>query len=183
MFSLKVFWAFRAIIYGLFFQRFGFPSYIGEPIYLRGVSRVSIAARVRIYPGARIEVLGGAGIEISRNVSVGQGLHVISGKKVFIGKDVTISANVFISDVEHEYGDYGTHVMEQPLTYNEVAIGDCSFIGFGSVIRAGTSLGKHCVVGANSVVSGIFPDGCVIAGAPARVIKKYDFQSKCWERV
>lgn len=41
-------------------------------------------------------------------------------------------------------------------------------------------IGKGCVVGANSVVCGCFPDYCVIAGSPARTIKKYDFNSKKW---
>lgn len=41
-------------------------------------------------------------------------------------------------------------------------------------ILAGTIIGKNCVVGANSVVKGKFDNYCVIAGNPARVIKKFD---------
>ena len=48
---------------------------------------------------------------------------------------------------------------------------------------AGTKLGKQCVVGANSVVRGEFPDYCVIVGAPARVVKKYNPDTKIWEAV
>ena len=49
-----------------------------------------------------------------------------------------------------------------------------------STILPGTKLGKHCVVGANSVVSGEFPDYCVIVGAPARIVKHYDFEIHKW---
>lgn len=46
-------------------------------------------------------------------------------------------------------------------------------IGMNSVILPGAILEKHCVVGANSVVSGVFDDYSVIVGTPAKVVKKY----------
>ena len=49
-----------------------------------------------------------------------------------------------------------------------------------SVILPGTILGKHCVVGANSVVSGVFDDYSVIVGSPARVVKKYNKETREW---
>ena len=45
-----------------------------------------------------------------------------------------------------------------------------------SVILPGSHIGNPCVVGANSTVTGIFPDNCVIAGSPARIIRKYDLK-------
>lgn len=49
---------------------------------------------------------------------------------------------------------------------------------------AGTiEIGKHCVIGANSVVTHDIPDFCVAAGNPAKVIKKYDNENKVWYRV
>jgi acetyltransferase-like isoleucine patch superfamily enzyme len=53
----------------------------------------------------------------------------------------------------------------------------------GSAIMAGTRLGKQCIVGANSVVKGEFPDYCVIVGAPAKIVKKYNFETQEWEKV
>ena len=50
------------------------------------------------------------------------------------------------------------------------------------MIQAGTILGKQCIVGANSVVRGTFPDYCVIVGAPARIVKRYDEPSKQWRK-
>ena len=44
----------------------------------------------------------------------------------------------------------------------------------------GTTIGKHCTVGANSVVSGTFGDYCVIVGAPAKIIKRYSFEKQDW---
>ena len=52
----------------------------------------------------------------------------------------------------------------------------------GAAIMAGTVLGKQCVVGANAVVRGTFPDFCVIVGAPARIVKKYNPDTQKWEK-
>ena len=53
-----------------------------------------------------------------------------------------------------------------------VRIGNGSWLGHGTVVLPGASIGDHVVVGANSVVTGELPDNCVAAGAPARVIKQ-----------
>ena len=54
----------------------------------------------------------------------------------------------------------------------EIKIGKNCFIGCNSIILKGTVLGDGCVVGAGAVVCGKFEDNCVIAGNPARVIKR-----------
>lgn len=61
-------------------------------------------------------------------------------------------------------------------------IGENCFIGYGAAIQAGTVLGRQCIVGANSVVRGEFPDYCVIVGAPARIVKRYNPVSGEWEK-
>ena len=44
----------------------------------------------------------------------------------------------------------------------------------------GAKIGKHCVIGANSVVTKDIPDYCIAVGIPAKVIKRYDFEKKQW---
>ena len=55
-----------------------------------------------------------------------------------------------------------------------MSIGDGSWLGHGSVVLPGAAIGKHVVIGANSVVTGEIPDNCVAAGVPARVIRRLD---------
>jgi acetyltransferase-like isoleucine patch superfamily enzyme len=182
MLNWKVFWVVRACFYKFFFGKLDMVSYIGKPIFLSNVNRIFIGKRVRIYPLARLEVMGEGKITIESNVSIGQCFHVISGIDIKIERGVTVSANVFISDLEHGYKEIGLHIMEQPLFKAKVVIGEGSFLGYGSVIRAGTRLGKQCIVGANSVVKGDFPDYCVIAGNPANIISKYNKSQMKWEK-
>jgi acetyltransferase-like isoleucine patch superfamily enzyme len=61
-----------------------------------------------------------------------------------------------------------------------ISIGEGTWLGLHSVILPGTHIGKNCVVGANAVVKGIFPDYCVIAGVPAKIVKQYDLDSERW---
>jgi acetyltransferase-like isoleucine patch superfamily enzyme len=74
------------------------------------------------------------------------------------------------------------HILDQEHIISKTEIGENCYIGFGVVIQAGTTLGRQCVVGANSVVKGSFPDFSVIVGAPGRVVKRYNTESEKWEK-
>lgn len=180
----KVLWGIRSLFYKMTFKKFGNLSYIGTPLILAGVKYVEIGGKVRIFPGLRLEAIGeDSSIIIEDNTSIGQNLHVVSKGNLIIKKNTTISGNVFITNLDHGYQKIGTHIMDQQCIVKDTQIGENCFIGYGAVILPGTVLGNQCVVGANSVVRGTFPDYCVIAGAPARVIKKFNTETKKWERV
>ena len=115
-------------------------------------------------------------------MSIGQNLHIISGGILKIGKNTTISGNVLITNIDHEYKKIGRHILEQDLLIKETIIGENSFIGFGAVIQAGTILGKQCIVGSNSVIRGIYPAYSVIVGNPGKIVKKYNTETNEWER-
>nr|WP_233356377.1 acyltransferase [Brenneria sp. L3-3C-1] len=148
---------------------------------------VSSGSNVLIWHHARIEGISQYGdkvfspeITFGDRVSIQQRCHIIAAGNLNIGDDVTISIDVMINDTEHEYRDIDVNVLEQPLIHNPISIGSRCFLGAGARILAGTTLGDHCIVGANSVVKGHFPSGCVIAGIPARIIKKYDPVTQSW---
>ena len=168
-----------------FFFKIGFPTYICKPISIYRPRRISVGKKVRIQPGVRMEAHDNGRIEIHDDVSIGQNFHITSGgnENLIVGAKTTILGNVFITNIDHEYREIGRHIMEQPFIVNKTEIGDNCFIGYGACIQAGTILGKQCIVGANAVVRGVFPDYCVIVGVPAKVIKKYNFETKKWERV
>ena len=172
----KIFWILRGLFYKLFLGKFGLPSYIGKPIFIGNFKRIFIGKKVRIMPNARIEVVDkNSSIVFEDNISIAQNLHIISGgnQELRICKNTTFSANVFITNVDHEYQDIDVHIMEQKHIISETKIGENCFIGYGAVIQAGTILGKQCIVGANAVVRGHFPDYCVMVGVPAKIVKKW----------
>ncbi|POR19567.1 lipopolysaccharide biosynthesis protein [Flavobacterium columnare] len=180
----KFFWVLRYIFYSVFFGQAKFPSYLGEPISIFGFRKIFIGRRVRIYPHVRLEVHGAdSRLIIQDNVAIGQNVHITTGSKLIIGKSSTILANVFITDIDHNYQKIGVPVLEQKKIISKTEIGENCFIGIGAAIQAGTVLGKQCVVGANSVVRGQFEDYSVIVGSPGRVVKRYNIESQKWEKI
>lgn len=179
----KLIWIIRAFFYKPFFGHFAFPSYIGKPIYLHGINKIFIHKNVRIFPNIRMEVHGkNASITIKEDVGIAQNVHITSASNLVIGKSCTILANVFITNIDHDYTEIGVNILKQKIIVTKTQLGENCFIGIGAAIQAGTILGKQCVVGANSVVRGTFPDYSVIVGAPAKVIKRYNLNTKLWEK-
>lgn len=179
----KILWIIRGLIYSPFFGKFGFPSYIGSPIFIGNFKRIYIGKKVRIFPGVRMEVVSDtASIVFEDDISIGQNLHIISGGNLVIKTKTTISANVLITNIDHAYQEINQHILQQPHIIKDTLIGENCFIGYGSVIQAGTVLGKQCIVGANAVVRGVFPDYSVIVGSPAKIVKRYNPQNKIWEK-
>lgn len=91
-----------------------------------------------------------------------------------MGQKVLLSPNVYITDCDHEYRNLKAPVIDQGIVQKgqTVSIGDGSYIGINAVIVGNVKIGKHCVIGANSVVTKDVPDYCVAVGSPAKVIKK-----------
>jgi len=179
----KLFWIIRALFLKLLFGKIGWLSYIGRPIYLKGIKNIYIGNRVRIFPGVRMETHGPAAkIIIEDNVGIGQNFHITAMDELKIGKGTTISGNVFITDIDHFYQEIGISILNQPMIKNKTVIGDYSFIGYGAAIQAGTKLGKQCIVGTNAVIRGDYPDYSVIVGVPGRIIKRYNTKTGLWEK-
>lgn len=101
--------------------------------------------------------------------------------EVTIGDDVLTSARVFIGDSYHGFSDPHRPIIRQPMEGGApIVIGSGSFLGIGCSILPGVRLGRNCVVGAGAVVTRSFEDYSVIAGMPARLIRRYDPHSGSW---
>jgi acetyltransferase-like isoleucine patch superfamily enzyme len=71
----------------------------------------------------------------------------------------------------HEETQLPTPIMHGALELEPVEVGDGSDVGLGAILLPGTKLGAGVLVGAGAVVKGEFPDGAVLAGVPARVLR------------
>lgn len=120
---------------------------------------------------------------INDGCSIGNFNHIYSTRKIVIEENVLIADRVYISDNLHEYENIDMPVKEQSIKQlDSVTIGKDSWIG-ENVCVIGASIGKHSVIGANSVVTHSIPDYSVAVGVPAKVVKKYDFNKKQWIKV
>lgn len=120
---------------------------------------------------------------IENGCCIGNFNHIYSTRSIILHKNVLTADKVYISDNLHGYQDIGKPVVHQSIVQNGVVeIGEGSWLG-ENVCVIGAKIGKHCVIGANSVVTHDIPDYSVAVGSPAKVIKQYDFDNKKWIKV
>lgn len=111
------------------------------------------------------------------------GLNNVVIGPVTIGRNVIFAQHVVVSGLNHGYEDPDVPIKDQLCTAGKITIGDDSWIGANAVITAGVHIGKHVVVAGGSVVTRSVPDHSVVAGNPARVIKRYNFEEGVWKRI
>lgn len=161
--------------------------YLGLGCKLSGGGKIIIGRSVHIMPNSLLFSHKSGKIEICDGATISMYSRVAAADYVKIGKDVEMGPGCFIADYNHEYRDVRKPVKKQGNMFVKMRngvpnleIGDDSWIGAHVVIAGNVKIGKHCVIGANSVVTHDIPDYCVAAGSPARVIKRYDFNKKEW---
>lgn len=100
------------------------------------------------------------------------GLHCTVIGPVRIGSHVNLAQGITVSALNHNFDDTELRIDEQGVSTREVCIGDDVWIGANAVITAGVHIGRHAVVAAGAVVTKDVPEYCVVAGVPAKIIKR-----------
>lgn len=180
----------QKIIFLLFYSRsfksIGKRSTLVFPFKINGAKFVSIGKKVHINEGAWIMALKNSKkdpvINIGDGSYIGRFVHIVSVNKIEICDNVAMADKVYITDNAHNYEDINTLMKEQEiLDFGPVVIGENTWLGENACIM-GASIGKHCVIGVNAVVTTDIPDYSIAVGSPARVIKQYNFNTKKWEK-
>lgn len=164
------------------FARFGEGSLIAFPwVTLYNEHYIEIGADTMIGPFCAVsagmmpgqECVTSPVVRIGDRCLIGRGSGIVGHLAIDIGNDVWTGHHVYITDQNHGYEDVSRPISRQTQPEEAVTIGEGSWLGTGTVVLPGSSIGKHVAVGANSVVTGALPDYCVAVGAPARVIRQY----------
>lgn len=125
-------------------------------------------------------------LKFGNGTEIGRDSTISSFNKITFGKDVITGPHVYIADHNHEYKNPEIPISKLGVRCSQndsVYIGDGCWLGTNVVIAGNINIGKHCVIGANSVVTKDIPDYCIAVGSPAKVVKKYNFESRKWEKV
>jgi len=113
-------------------------------------------------------------ISIGDRCVIGRGSAIVGHLSVTVEEDVYFGTDVYVTDQNHGYADVTVPVgVQPPAPERPVRIGAGSWLGTGVVVLPGSDIGRHVVVAASSVVSGCMPDHCVVAGAPARIVRRW----------
>jgi carbonic anhydrase/acetyltransferase-like protein (isoleucine patch superfamily) len=113
-------------------------------------------------------------LRIGDRCVIGRGSHIVAHHSIDIGDDVFTGPYVYITDQNHSYADPEVPIGRQWPVNAPVSIGAGTWLGTGVIVLPGAVIGRNVVVAAGSVVRGEIGDRCVVAGAPARVVKRFD---------
>lgn len=113
-------------------------------------------------------------ISIGDRVVLGRGSHIVGHSRIDIEDDVYTGPYVYITDQNHTYRDPDLPIGRQWPTEKPVRIGAGSWLGTNVVVLPGADIGRNVVVAAGAIVRGTIPDCSVIAGSPAKVIRRFD---------
>jgi acetyltransferase-like isoleucine patch superfamily enzyme len=148
-------------LYGERYIRLGSETIIGPHVTLSaGVSPDHVLDR---------EVV----VSIGDRCLIGRGSGIVAHESVEIGDDVFTGHHVYVTDANHGYADVDLPIGKQFAPPRRVSIGAGSWLGHGTIVLPGSTIGRHVVVGAGAVVTGTLPDFTVAVGNPARVIRRY----------
>lgn len=174
--------------YKPFFKELGKKSYFVSPLIL---TPGCIVCKERVYVAKHARMEGivqynerrfTPSIVLEEGVTIQQNLHLTCAEKITVGRNTAVGANVTITDIHHPYEEISIPIEHQDIRVAPVSIGEDCKIYNNAVILPGVSVGNHVTIGANSVVAADIPDYSVAVGAPARVVKQYDFGTGRWEK-
>jgi acetyltransferase-like isoleucine patch superfamily enzyme len=164
------------------FHRFGAGSMIAfPPTVIFGEGRIAIGERTSIGPLASLsagmpvhaERRGDPIITIGDRCTLGKGIGIVGHERIELGDDIWTGHYVYITDQNHGYEDVSMPIGTQVWNDAPVSIGSGSWLGHGCVILPGVTMGEHVAVAAGAVVTSDVPSFSVVAGVPARVIRRY----------
>ena len=165
------------------------------PIEIRGRDFISFGKNLTTGKYCRIEAFVSnenyaqkdIRLRLGDDIVMNDAVHIAAAHSVTIGNNVLIASKVFISD--HNHGDYknGGETSsplippnDRPVVSAPVVIEDNVWIGEFVAVLPGVTIGKGSVIGSMSVVNRSIPPYSIAVGAPAVVIKTYDFDKQKW---
>jgi acetyltransferase-like isoleucine patch superfamily enzyme len=123
-------------------------------------------------------------LKIGNNVHIGNYNIIGARNSVVLEENALLGPGVIIVDHSHQYENVEVPVKLQGVTEGgPVRIERDCWIGANVFVLPNVTIGRHAVVGANSVVNRDIPPFSVAVGAPVRVVKRYRFDAKEWVNV
>jgi len=175
----------------LFWGHIGKKTTIYRPNKIVNPQNISIGDHVTMEANSTLYSVGTyQGVEhqgkicIGNNVYINYGFNATTANAIIIEDDVLIAFNVSLFDFNHGYEDVNSNMTLTKLQVKgPIVIGKKTWIGMNVSILGSVRIGQHCIIGANSVVTGDIPDYCIVSGNPAQIIKRYNTLTKIWEKV
>lgn len=180
-YSARTRWWARFFVYPFIIKR-------GKGSIIRRNARLDLNAGNKLIIGDRtiienhVILNNGIGdIEIGNNTMITSRGMILG--PALIGNNVVLGIGSQVLGLTHNYEDLEIPIKYQGVTGTKVVIEDDVWIGGNCVIIQGVKIGKHSLVAAGSVVTKDVEPYTIVAGNPAKPIKKYDLETKTWIKI
>jgi carbonic anhydrase/acetyltransferase-like protein (isoleucine patch superfamily) len=159
------------------FGAFGAGSIVHKPTWVYNAHLMAIGAHVLVLTGASLSVEGsperdGPVLSIGDRVGIRPAVTISASEGVTIEDDVIIGSFSSIVDSDHTFDLGRPNVMHNPSRTAPIQIGRGTWLAERVAVLKGVTIGRCCMVGANSVVREDLPDYSIAVGVPARVVGK-----------
>jgi acetyltransferase-like isoleucine patch superfamily enzyme len=141
--------------------------------------RLEIGTQTLFEPNVWITAPGNARVRIGEGAFLNMGVMIAAQELVEIGDHCMLANGCFVSDSSHRYDD-----PDKPITWQgfqskgPTRVGDNCWLGAHAIVTSGVTIGERCVVGANSVVTTDIEPYSIVAGAPAKLIRKIEYAGR-----
>lgn len=131
---------------------------------------IRLADDCQLRDGGEFQSLGE--LTMGWKVLIGRHVHVHCDERVTFGAQAGVAEHSTVIDSDHDADGSDTWFMDRPINTAPVEIGANTMISANSFVTKGTKIGRNCQTGAGAIiVGGEYPDGSLIVGAPARVLR------------
>lgn len=161
-------------------------SYNRKPVYIGKNVSVCIDKNAKLYIGGGTYISDNVQIAIMDNSEAmfGSNIYIGNGSRIFIRSglkcenDIMFADNVSVYDHNHEYRNLYKPISKQGFSKHSIKIEEGSWLSTNVVVCKGAFIGKHVVVGANTVVQGVLDSNSLYVSNKAMKIKELDDNGK-----
>ncbi|MBA3415178.1 MAG: acyltransferase [Chloroflexia bacterium] len=158
------------------FHSFGRGALLDRPIWLAGVHKIAIGDGTVLLPNCWLSTSSatwhrpGAALLIGNNVTVNPHCSFSVASSVIVEDEVSIGSYSMMVDSLHRLDGPTNSIARNPSTSVPIRVGRGTRIGERVAVLRGSTIGRECIIGTNSVVQGKVPDYSIVTGNPARIV-------------
>lgn len=135
---------------------------------------IEMGPRFLVRPNCVINAGPNATIKFGKRGGVTEFCYVNAVERIEVGDESGFAPGCHVTDANHNFGSLDENMIDQGRTASPIIIGEDVWVAAGCKILSGVRIGDHAIVAAGSVVRGVVPEGAVVAGVPARIVKWRD---------
>lgn len=135
---------------------------------------IEIGSRCVVRPNCVINAGPNATIKFGKRGGVTEFCYINAVERIEVGDESGFAPGCHVTDANHNFGSLDKNMIDQGRSASPIIIGNDVWVAAGVKILSGVRIGDHAIVAAGAVVRGVVPEGAIVAGVPARIVKWRD---------